>query len=193
MDVRMPVMDGLQATRAIREFESHTRGRVPIIAMTAHAQDQDHVRCLDAGMDGYLVKPVRKHELLEALAKHAPKWSGGPQPHQVNWDIVLESVGGDTQILLKVLSASLAECPEIMEKLRHAVQAGDVETVSSAAHSMKGAVRLLEVKELSEILERLESLCTLEELSAAESELARAQELWHQTKRQIEAFIRVSV
>ncbi|MEM1067388.1 MAG: response regulator [Planctomycetota bacterium] len=67
MDVQMPTMDGLEATRRIRELEVKTRNRVPIIAMTAHILEGDRQRCLDAGMDDYVSKPVRKPELYRAL------------------------------------------------------------------------------------------------------------------------------
>ena len=67
MDVQMPVMDGLQATVAIRERERLTGGHIPVIAMTAHAMKGDRERCLSAGMDGYVAKPIRPNELFEAI------------------------------------------------------------------------------------------------------------------------------
>ena len=69
MDVEMPHMDGLQATAAIREHERDTRRHVPIIAMTAHAMQGDRERCLAAGMDGYIPKPIRKQQLQETLQR----------------------------------------------------------------------------------------------------------------------------
>ena len=66
MDVSMPEMDGLEAARAIRAAEKTTGDHVPIIAMTAHAMKGDRERCLDAGMDGYVSKPVQAQELFEA-------------------------------------------------------------------------------------------------------------------------------
>ena len=67
MDVQMPEMDGLDATRTIRTDERIHGGHVPIVAMTAHAMKGDRERCLAAGMDGYVAKPVRARELLEAI------------------------------------------------------------------------------------------------------------------------------
>jgi len=67
MDAQMPVMDGFEATAAIRRLEAATRAHIPIIAMTAHAMVGDRQRCLEAGMDGYIAKPVHSHELYETI------------------------------------------------------------------------------------------------------------------------------
>jgi signal transduction histidine kinase/CheY-like chemotaxis protein len=67
MDVQMPEMDGLGATKRIRDHEKSTHGHIPIIAMTAHAMESDHARCLEAGMDGYLTKPINPQELVAAI------------------------------------------------------------------------------------------------------------------------------
>jgi signal transduction histidine kinase/CheY-like chemotaxis protein len=72
MDVQMPKMDGLEATRAIREREQHTSAHIPIIAMTAHAMSGDRERCLEAGMDDYISKPINARSLLNLLEKHCP-------------------------------------------------------------------------------------------------------------------------
>jgi two-component system, sensor histidine kinase and response regulator len=85
MDAQMPVMDGFEATAAIRRLEEATGAHIPIIAMTAHAMVGDRQRCLQAGMDGYIAKPVHAHELFETIetvlahaAKHAAEQTVEP-------------------------------------------------------------------------------------------------------------------
>jgi CheY-like chemotaxis protein len=74
MDCQMPVMDGYAATRALREMESRTGGHIPVIAMTAHVMEGDRERCLEAGMDDYVAKPVVSAELYEKIRY----WLGRP-------------------------------------------------------------------------------------------------------------------
>jgi CheY-like chemotaxis protein len=81
MDVQMPVMDGFEATRAIREKEKSFGGHVKIIAMTANSMQGDKEKCLVAGMDGYVSKPIRLPELLATMASLAPPSAAGQVPH----------------------------------------------------------------------------------------------------------------
>jgi CheY-like chemotaxis protein len=73
MDVQMPEMDGLQTTSAIREWEKERGGHIPIIALTGLATNGDRRRCLEAGMDGYLSKPIRAKELFDAIEQESTK------------------------------------------------------------------------------------------------------------------------
>jgi CheY-like chemotaxis protein len=78
MDMLMPVMDGLDATRAIRRWErDEGRPHTPVVALTANAMEEDVLRCLDAGCDAHVAKPVRKTALLASIARHARPMRGG--------------------------------------------------------------------------------------------------------------------
>ena len=119
MDVQMPIMDGFGATAAIREFENKAGTKTPIIAMTAHAMTGDRERCLEAGMDEYLSKPIRGKQIAEMFVRlklDAPHGDSDQQPGEttqtnlpqpmsstrplVDWDLALESVAGDRSCLL---------------------------------------------------------------------------------------------
>jgi two-component system sensor histidine kinase/response regulator len=79
MDLQMPVMDGFQATAAIRLSECGTGRHIPIIALTAHAMKEDRDRCLEAGMDGYVSKPIQQDKLRQAIAQYKPELAAPQQ------------------------------------------------------------------------------------------------------------------
>ncbi len=154
MDVQMPEVDGLQATEQIRARERETGGHVPIVAMTAHAMEGDRERCLNAGMDDYISKPIRFEELfatiervVQAAKSRAESTSPDVAPREqtaaddaLDWDEVLQTVQGDQVLLRVVIDTFLNECPDLLHRLREACGAGDAKAVGRAAHALKGAV-----------------------------------------------------
>jgi len=157
MDVQMPEMSGIEATDQIRQKEKLTGGHVPIIAMTAHAMKGDRERCLDAGMDHYLSKPIQVDDLFQALETVSAPVSGGsdaaradrprPQPAAkmppasvVDWAEALRRVGGDAQLLRELLTVFLAELPVWRSDLRGAVERKDQELMTRLAHMVKGSM-----------------------------------------------------
>ena len=149
MDVQMPEMDGLEATRAIRAIEQ-TRGgvRTPIIAVTAHAMEGDRDRCLAAGMDGYVSKPLRVGELFQVVGGLLPKPESAPiAPSAATSPIVpaelleaLDAVGGDAVLLERIAMVFLDKSPELLAQVRRANQAGDGAAVAAAAHALSGSL-----------------------------------------------------
>ena len=136
MDVQMPEMGGLEATAAIRERERATGAHVPIVAMTAHAMTGDRERCLAAGMDGYVSKPLRPDELFAAIdAVLAPPTEPGTTLHAppadtrasktVDEAALLAGFGGNRRLLREVVDLFLADTPRILDEARAALARGD--------------------------------------------------------------------
>jgi len=148
MDVQMPTMDGFQATAAIRKEEEATAKHVPIIAMTAHAMAGDRERCLAAGMDDYVAKPIKVDDLFEAIEKLCrpaevgkmaiPLKPGGREP--IDTALALARVEGDVELLKGLAALFLKDLPEMLTNLRDAVMAGDAGAIERAAHKLKGSV-----------------------------------------------------
>jgi CheY-like chemotaxis protein/HPt (histidine-containing phosphotransfer) domain-containing protein len=152
MDVQMPEMDGLEATRTIRRKEAQSSRHVPIVAMTAHAMKGDREQCLEAGMDDYVSKPIRLDALFAALGRVAPAVPENPaaDPPQepaskpageVDWPAALRTAQNDPALLKAVAQAFLEECPVLLEQLDAALCEGDADVVRRASHTLKGSMR----------------------------------------------------
>jgi len=144
MDVQMPEMDGLAATAAIREREQATGVHVPVVAMTAHAMKGDRERCIDAGMDDYLSKPVNPRELfrvIDALAKRpkAPDPASPETPVAIDKAAAMEAVGDDLDLLRDVARIFLEECPRLMGEIAGLLEGECLQAVAQPAHSLKGS------------------------------------------------------
>ena len=179
MDVQMPEMDGMAATAAIRESEKKSgRMRLPIFAMTAHAMKGDRERCLEAGMDGYITKPVRFSDIEQTLSDvaHTPVATATATPvaPTESWDKTeaLDRIGGDEELLMELCQIFLEESPKLLEKLRQAVAAGDSDGVSRAAHSLKGESSYLGAGPTSQAARQLEEMGRGKDLSRASETLA---------------------
>ncbi len=150
MDVQMPEMDGFEATARLRERERGGGRHVPVVAMTAHAMKGDRERCLAAGMDAYLSKPVQAAELWRTLESLAPagrrpdRSAAGPAPpppdRLLDRDAALACVGGDPQLLQEIVVLFLADCPRLVRELHEATARGDPARLRRAAHTLKGTL-----------------------------------------------------
>jgi len=164
MDVQMPEMDGFEATKLIREREAKTGRRTPLVAMTAHAMKGDRERCLAAGMDDYVSKPVQRAELMRVLAwaaggkaDSASETATAPASPALDRADALERLGGDEELFAEVAGLFLAEAPRLLDEIRIAIQSGDVETVHRVAHGLKGAAGYVGGKPTAEAAQELES------------------------------------
>ncbi len=178
----MPEMDGLEATRIIRAAEESTTSHIPIVAMTAHAMKGDRDRCVAAGMDDYVAKPVRKPELYRALSVFFPPDDADPtgSPNSedgsldaVNWTQALKTVGGDRDLLLEVIEITLEQMPLLLEDLDAAIMAGDRKASQRLAHTLRGEARALAAKHTAIVAARIEAAAADRDLQAASGDVPK--------------------
>lgn len=143
MDVQMPEMDGFEATAAIRAREQESGGHTPIIAMTAHALKGDRERCLEAGMDAYVTKPLRPRDLFQILEGVATAdGEAESRIDDVGFDlsVALDRMDGDVELLKELAGLFLEDCPKRMDEIRQAITRKDATGLQTAAHTLKGSV-----------------------------------------------------
>ncbi|MBE0542036.1 MAG: CHASE domain-containing protein [Verrucomicrobia bacterium] len=139
MDMQMPGMDGLEATRLIREREKTTGGRVPIIALTAHVRPSDRQRCLAVGMDDYVAKPIRREDLLAAISRALPHAISPVLPSPaLDRDRLLRELNGDTEVLRRMARLLTETTPGLLAQIRTAISTHDATAAVGAAHVLKG-------------------------------------------------------
>jgi len=178
MDVQMPEMDGLRAAAAIREQEAGTGRHLSIIAMTAFAMKGDRERCLAAGMDGYIAKPVRIAELRKIIQMTAPasrpasasppadpEWEL-PAGAGIDWDAALAEAGQDRHLLAELAELFLQACPGWMTAIRAALDAKDPGRLQQEAHTLKGGLATFAARPAFAAALRLETLGRSGDLSA---------------------------
>ncbi len=150
MDVQMPVMDGFEATAQIRNYQE-SMDHVPIIAMTAHAMKGDDKRCIEAGMDDYLSKPIKPQKLFGIINK----WTGlkedpviievnkepqnGSEKEPVDLSMLLDAIGDDHEVVKKLIQMFIDNSHDRKQSLQKAIESNDSRQVEHEAHALKGA------------------------------------------------------
>jgi len=186
MDVQMPELSGIEATAAIRALDPPGNRNVPIIAMTAHAMEGDREKCLAAGMNHYVTKPIDQKKLFEAIESFFSK-SPSNEPLLMNEthavlsfdpDVVLKRVDGDRELLKEVADIFLEDTPRLLADLRNAIIRGDARALERTAHSLKGSVGNFGARRASEAAGALEQM-------GRQGDFVRAQESFAQLDHQL--------
>ena len=165
MDLQMPVMGGLEATKAIRERERGlSRDRVRIVAMTAHAMSGDRERCLAADMDGYLAKPTESRALFAEV--EGPEGLSTPPIDQAD---LVSRLHGDAEVAAEIVRLFTEECPTLLDGIRTAIDQRDVTAARRAAHTLKGAAATAAAVGIAEAAALLEVLAAEGHVDAFES------------------------
>jgi signal transduction histidine kinase/DNA-binding response OmpR family regulator len=207
MDIQMPEMNGLEATRLIRLREETTGTHTPIIAMTARAMQGDREECIAAGMDDYISKPVQFAALFETIQRLVPdldrSQSATPKPlagadstppfasrpQILDQQALLDRVGGDVEFLRQVIDVFFASWPAQLAQMQQAIAHQDSQQLQEAAHALKGAAGGLQAAATFEAALRLEQIGRAGDMSGAEPALARLEEEVRQLKLSLDELV----
>jgi len=200
MDVQMPEMDGFEATAVIRQKEEASGLHLPIIAMTAHAMKGDGERCLAAGMDAYLSKPIDARHLLatiEALFGNMAKVESPGEAEilarGIDRDEIIQRFGEDLELLDEVAGLLIKGLPASLVSLRDAIAGGDAVGLERAAHALKGAISQFTCKGPFETASRLERMGREQRMSDAEGALATLTDQCQRLSQALTGFRKVIV
>jgi len=143
----MPELSGLEATEAIRKAENETGAHIPIVALTAHAMKEDRDRCLEAGMDDFLSKPVRAEELFDLVENVRERFSLEPRlaepppaPQVLDRDALLAGVRGDEKLLAELVALFREDAGEMLLDIEEAIKHHDANSLASSAHAFVGSL-----------------------------------------------------
>jgi CheY-like chemotaxis protein len=179
MDVRMPEMDGYEASRKIRESEKTNGGHIPIIAITAHAVKGDRERCLEAGMDEYVSKPISSDKLFEIIetlaAGKSPDMAGTDNKadtlNSFDKQTLIDAFDHDWGFFKEVVDLFVSDYPRMMVDIRQAFETGDTDALIRTAHSLKGMLSLFNAQAAAQKTIKLQELGKQGEFSEIENEI----------------------
>jgi PAS domain S-box-containing protein len=202
MDVQMPELGGIEATIMLREKEKLTGAHQHIVAMTALVMKNDRERCLEAGMDGYLAKPIRPQELDEVLdarmeqRSSSPKMGSqtlGPSQHPVDANELLERLDGDRVFLVELTELFRADYPRQVTVIHEAILQDDALRVKQASHALKGALSNLAASPAREMAANLERLGASGDLALAKLALGDLEKELTRTIESLDALCQETV
>ncbi len=199
MDVQMPVMDGIEATRQIRALEKGSDQRTPIIAMTARAMKSDREECLAAGMDDFVTKPIRRHELERAISEQIPSESMFFQPSTrkpstqpacgvpgANWQAAFAVSAKDCDLFNELVKVAIGDMTALLHRAQFAMQTEDMREIQNLAEAIRGAATTIAAVEIEILANELEAtahdcrfascLKTMGQLNQAIDRLSRSYE-----------------
>lgn len=196
MDIQMPGLDGLEATRTLRTRERPTGRHLPVVAITAGTLQGDRERCLEAGMDALVAKPIDAVELFETIetltgAQPAP----APAAHESQAPLVrtaelIDRLAGDMDLLARMVEAFLADCPTAIGTLEVAIRRQDARALELAAHRLKGAVGNFCAPEVAACAATLERIGRHGDLSSAEEHYEHLHPMLDELRRTLTRLVR---
>ena len=195
MDVQMPEMDGFEATREIRKLEKQSGGHIPVIAMTAYATEGDRERCLAAGMDDYVSKPISASKLFKAIEVLIAPLESAPSIDEPKGDSLdraglMRSFENDHSLLKELVEIFINDYPQMLNTLRKSLETTDAKTFSRTAHSLKGMLRNFQAEAAADTAFDLEKRGKQEQLDGVDQIIEILAEQLDQVARKLKDLIK---
>jgi CheY-like chemotaxis protein len=190
MDVQMPEMDGFEATAAIRKIEQSKGKHTPIIAMTAHAMKGDRERCLEAGMDAYISKPIQFDELIEVTESLSDFSASAEARPESGWKLeeALARIGGDQALLADLAKIFCEKSPNLLAAVQDAIAQKNLVDLRRAAHSLKGAISTFAAQDAFDAAAKLEGFSRLEDCELSPNAYQDLESKVERTRQALESF-----
>jgi HPt (histidine-containing phosphotransfer) domain-containing protein len=189
-------MNGFEATMEIRKREQATGLHIPIIAMTAYAMKGDRERCLAAGMDAYVSKPIRTEELMQAIeslmhttAPVPSRENITPADKEFDRAAFIARADDDIDLARELAGIFFEDSPRNMAEIQQAIEQGDAKKLERAAHSLKGALGYFSSGRSVDAALALQRMGACGDLSSAQKALAELEESLGRLKPSLDAFI----
>jgi CheY-like chemotaxis protein len=198
MDLQMPEINGFEATARIRQKERGTDRHIPIIALTAHALKGDRERCIEAGMDDYVSKPIEGKKLFDVVETAVRRGrrangNGGPHKPPLDLDALIENFDGDRELVSMLAGVLEDSCSCQLSEMNDAVTRGDAEGLARAAHKLKGSVANFCADAAVDAANRLEGIAQTGNLSIAAGALAVLEKEIERLREELQAFEKVGL
>jgi PAS domain S-box-containing protein len=185
MDIQMPLMDGMEATAEIRLLEEKTGGHIPIVAMTAHAMKGDRERCLAAGMDGYVSKPISLPKLNSEIERVLSEHPAKKLEPAINLGELRTRLDGNDELMGELAQLFLDDAPKQILEIRDAQTKGDVKRLENAAHALKGSASTLGANALTSCARKLEMLARERRLDGSGELCSELEKEWEPLKLEL--------
>ena len=207
MDVQMPVMDGFQATRRIRELESYRGGHIPIVAMTAYAMKEDRDRCSEAGMDDYISKPFQPEDIVSVFKRltfidaknQPPVVQQPPSPAEVpqvdtaesqelvfNRPELLKRLGNQESLIAQFIAMFIETVDQDLPVLEEAIAADDIKTAATRAHSIKGVTGNIGANRMCSVARDLDAYAKAGDIAGLKAHIAPLRSEYERFKTETE-------
>ena len=202
MDIQMPVLDGINATRRIRELEADQPKPVKIIAATAGAFKADRTRCLEAGMDDYITKPIKLQEFNRVLGEISESLvedsaqnqdDGVLQSDVISWEEALDVACGDHDLLVTTVEATATELTSMLKEITEILADPDLASVAEIAkhlHSMKGGLQLIGAYSSIEVIGQMDANIAGGNVKGTVALSGKLESLVQQVLRELEAYLK---